>query len=348
MDASAPLLNAASKLYEGAVRLRNHLYQKGMLAPSRLDGLVVSVGNLTAGGTGKTPVAEAVARLLAERSGRKICVLSRGYRRPKPSARPVVVSDGLKVLCSWRESGDEPMVLAENLLGRAAVVVAPSRIRAGNHARRELGAEIFVLDDGFQHRSLHRDLNLLLVDGRDFFGNEKLLPAGPLREPVEGMRRADAVVFTRTERGKEEKAVGWLESRAPGTLCFFAILEAGAPEWGAQGGPLPPSRIGAFCGLARGEQFHDALNGKGFDVVHWAAFPDHHVYSREQVMRVAGEAAAKGAAGVLTTQKDWIKCREFLMGPSMEGVLPVGWLPLKARFAGERFQDWAQECLALP
>jgi tetraacyldisaccharide 4'-kinase len=318
---AAPLM----RLYEGVLSLRNDLYERGVFRERRLPVPVVSVGSLTVGGVGKTPAAECVARLLHARMGKRVCVLSRGYGRSRKASDPVVVSDGERLRASWSEAGDEPLVLAENLLGCASVVVCPSRVKGGALAVDRLGAEAVVLDDGFQHRALARDANLLLVDGRDFLGNERLFPRGPLREQPSAIRRADAVLFTRTPQGAEEAAAAWLRARAPGTPHFFCELRAGDATW-KEPPAEAPKRIAALCGLARPAQFQNTLRSLGYDVALWKEFPDHHRYERADVAPFLEEARRRGAAALLTTQKDWVKVREL----KKEWPLPAGFVRLHA------------------
>jgi tetraacyldisaccharide 4'-kinase len=166
---------------------------------SELASPVISVGNLTAGGTGKTPLVEFIAQALAHK-GKKVCVLTRGYRRQKGRQR-VLVSDGQRVLADAIEAGDEPRLLAESLLGTSAVISDADRFAAGQWAERNLGCEVFVLDDGFQHRRLVRNLDIVAIDATGPWGNGHFIPWGRLREPPRGLSRADCVVITRRSTG---------------------------------------------------------------------------------------------------------------------------------------------------
>src|SRR5215208_3969363 len=188
-------------IYGAVARARARLYRSGFLKAERAGVPVVSVGNLTAGGTGKTPLVEWAARALA-REGLRACVLTRGYGRADESRR-VVASDGARVLAEVAECGDEPRLLAERLLGAAAVVCDRDRVAAARWARAELGAEVFVLDDGFQHLRLARDLDIVTLDATAPWGGGHMLPRGRLREPVSGLARADCVVITRAEQARD-------------------------------------------------------------------------------------------------------------------------------------------------
>ncbi|HEY0430584.1 MAG TPA: tetraacyldisaccharide 4'-kinase, partial [Pyrinomonadaceae bacterium] len=189
------MLPPLSAVYAAVARARLAAYRRGWLSVAKLAAPVISVGNLTTGGTGKTPLVEWVCRVLAGESvpgivvaepPKKVCVLTRGYGRANPKSQ-VVVSNGTEILVDERDSGDEPMLLARNLLGTAAVIANPNRVAAGEWALKNLGSEAFVLDDGFQHLRLARDLDIVTIDATNPFGGSRLLPAGRLREPISGL-----------------------------------------------------------------------------------------------------------------------------------------------------------------
>jgi tetraacyldisaccharide 4'-kinase len=203
-------LSPFSLIYRAVARARNSLYEKGVFKSYSLQTLTVSVGNITVGGTGKTPLVAYAARILA-RDGEKVCILTRGYKRENPRER-VLVSDGEKILDDVGKTGDEPLELAGKLLGVAAVIADANRVAAGNWARENLGMTAFVLDDAFQHRRVRRDLDIVCLDATNPFGNKKLLPAGILREPLSNLKRADAVVITRANL-MQEKQVEDLKSQ---------------------------------------------------------------------------------------------------------------------------------------
>src|SRR5215216_482156 len=188
-------------VYGAVARARLRLYRSGWLKSERVGAPVVSVGNLTAGGTGKTPLVEWVAHALAA-EGLRACVLTRGYGRADEGRR-VVASDGARVLAEVAECGDEPRLLAEKLLGVASVVCDRDRVSAARWARAELGARVFVLDDGFQHLRIARDLDVVTLDATDPWGGGHLLPRGRLREPASALARAGCVVITRSELSED-------------------------------------------------------------------------------------------------------------------------------------------------
>ncbi|MDT5262954.1 MAG: tetraacyldisaccharide 4-kinase, partial [Acidobacteriota bacterium] len=192
-------------LYGALARTRLRLYRSGLLKTETAGVPVISVGNLTTGGTGKTPLVEWVARAV-KREGLRACVLTRGYGRADESVR-VVASDGVRVLAEVGECGDEPRLLAERLLGTASVVCDRDRVAAARWARENLGAEVFILDDGFQHLRMGRDLDVVTLDASAPWSGGHMLPRGRLREPVSGLRRADCVVITRAELAADLEAL---------------------------------------------------------------------------------------------------------------------------------------------
>lgn len=309
------LLVPFSLLYGAVVRARAALYGSRVLKSHGAGVPVVSVGNLTAGGTGKTPLVGWVARALAG-GGRRVCVLTRGYGR-EDEARRVVVSDGWRLLADAREGGDEPRLLAEQLLGAAAVLSDADRVSAARWAREVLGTDAFVLDDGFQHFRLRRDLDVLTLDATDPWGGGRLLPAGRLREPREGLRRAGCVVITRADlaedlgglRAEVERLTGGRAPVLTSTLKTRGVLPlAGGEALESRAVPKPSS---AFCAVGNPQAFFAHLRRDGHELSHTRAFPDHHVYSQSDVDALAGEAESRGARLLLTTAKDAVKLRSL-------------------------------------
>ncbi len=270
-------MNPLSGLYGAASGLRNSLFDRGVLQPRRLEQPVISVGNLSAGGAGKTPFVIALGDLL---KARRISfdVLSRGYRR-KTRGVLVVEPDG-----SAADFGDEPLLIARRL--GIPVIVGERRYEAGRVAERKFQPQLHILDDGFQHRSLFRDFEIVLLTADDF--HDRLLPSGRLREPLSSLERADAVVLPTglsAERPALRQKPVWRVER-----------ELILPN-------LPPAPI-AFCGIARPEQFFAQVRVAGITPAAQLSFGDHHTYDRRDVQRPHAERTKHQAGGFLTTEKD--------------------------------------------
>ena len=288
-------LRLASLPYGLAVRLRNGMYERGWKERHRAPVPVVSVGNLTAGGTGKTPCAEHVARFYRGRDLR-VAVLSRGYG-------------------AGGGRNDEAMVLEENLPD-VPHLQGPDRVALAAAAVEELESEVLILDDGFQHRRLARDLDVVLLDATNPWGHGHLLPRGLLREPPSSLRRAGVVVLTRcdqvsrAERDRLREAVGRL---APGVPVAETTHRPVGLGNGAAAAPLERLRggpVAAFCGIGNPEAFRRTLGDLGADVVAFRTFPDHHAYARADVDDLRGWARQQATdCVVVTTQKDLVKLR---------------------------------------
>ena len=290
-----------------AVALRNHLYDRELLRPTKLSCLVVSVGNLTVGGTGKTPTAILLAALLKEH-GYRPAVLSRGYGgHAKASVN--VVSDGNRVLLGWREAGDEPVMIAGALPG-IPVLTGPKRSLTGKAAMERFGADILVLDDAFQHRSLFRDIDIVLMDAARPFGNGLLLPRGPLREPPHALSRAS--ILLRTGDAHREEPL----REFPSLPSFRGIHRPRELVEAATGRVSPPTslqgqKVLAFAGIASPEAFRRGLTALGAKVISFQAFPDHHPYGRSDIEALRRLAAESGAARSGTTEKDGVRLADF-------------------------------------
>ncbi|MDH4164029.1 MAG: tetraacyldisaccharide 4'-kinase [Nitrospirota bacterium] len=307
------LLFFLSMLYRSAVQLRLALYDRGFLRRKNLSFPVISVGNLTLGGTGKTPTVMAIADLL-QQQGKAPVVLSRGYGRNKGPA-VLTVSDRDRILVKADAAGDEPALMASQLKG-VPVIVGKDRYAAGMAALSEFRPGVAVLDDGFQHIRLHRDLDILLVDGIRPFGNGKIFPAGTLREPVDSLKRADVVVITRAERSpdlnllKEQigahTSAAVFTSRHIPTGLIDLTDDSSKPLSSIQG-----AAVLAFSGIARPDAFTALLQEQGADIRSAVTFPDHHRYSKNDVDRLRAQAVEVGATLIVTTEKDGIKLRDW-------------------------------------
>lgn len=305
------ILPPLSAIYSVVTRARISGYRRGWFSVSKLSAPVISVGNLTTGGTGKTPLVEWVCISVARETGKKACVLTRGYGRANPQSQ-VVVSDGNKLLASEREAGDEPYLLAQNLLGIAAVVSNPDRLAAGEWAIKNLGSEVFVFDDGFQHLRLARDLDIVTIDATNPWGGGTLLPYGRLREPRVGLSRADCIVVTRTEQVEDTVSLNESVQRFAGAIPVFNSRMMTSGIRGLNGESvdnesLRAQPLAAFCGVGNPESFFNQLRQEGYTPVFTRAFADHHNYSQADLNRLIKEAKDHGARGLITTAKDALK-----------------------------------------
>src|SRR5262245_19884790 len=256
------VLPPLSLLYGAVTRTRLSLYRRGTFQSTKLDRPVISIGNITTGGTGKTPLVEFVARTIASQ-GKKVCILTRGYGRRDPHLQ-VIVSDGYGVLATPSEAGDEPFLLATKLSGLAAVISSADRIAAGQEAIKDFGTDCFVLDDGFQHLRLARDLNIVTIDATNPWGGGSLLPYGRLREAPEGLSRADCVVLTRCDQVGDVSALKD-EIRALTGSCpiFQSQMRAVrvSPLKNGSESIAAPARIAAFCAVGNPSSFFEGLRG---------------------------------------------------------------------------------------
>jgi tetraacyldisaccharide 4'-kinase len=312
------MLRPLGWLYGRIIDLRNLFYDKGWFKTFDLGARTISIGNITTGGTGKTPLVTYVAELLAA-NGEKVSVLTRGYGRQDPSQR-VLVSDFERVLVDARTGGDEPVEVAEKLQGKAIVVADADRVVAAEWARDQFGITTFVLDDAFQHRRAKRDLDIVCIDATDPFGNGSILPAGPLREPLKNLKRADLVVITRANLVDDTSNIkSEISKWAPGASIFEGSGKiVGLAEFGARAAVVRneeeenPRRkkFLAFCGLGNPSNFFRQLGSDGFEVVVKKPFPDHHYYTQDEIRKLENLARSAGADALATTAKDAVELRE--------------------------------------
>ena len=283
-SSASVLLSPLSAIYSAVTRARLAAYRRGWFSVSKLAAPVISVGNLTTGGTGKTPLVDWVCRVVAggvSSNGRRVCVLTRGYGRENPKSQ-VVVSNGAELLASERKAGDEPFLLAKNLIGVAAVLANPNRFAAGQWAIENLKSEVFVLDDGFQHLQLARDLDIVTIDATNPWGGGTLLPGGRLREPLSGLSRADCVVITRTDQVEDSATTKGVIERAGGSVPVFASRMVTLEIRGLNNESLDREQLlsqplGAFCGVGNPESFFNHLRRDGYSLAFTRAFADHHL-----------------------------------------------------------------------
>lgn len=318
-------LSVLSWAYRAALAVRDRAYRWGVLPTGRLPCPVISVGNLTLGGTGKTPMVELVARTLQE-LGAVPAVLSRGYGRNTRGVHVVADREGIRA--EARTGGDEPRLLAERLPG-VPVVVGENRYEAGRVAVERCGATALVLDDGFQHRTLAKDFEILVVSGRAPWGNARVFPRGMLREPLTAIERAHAVVVTNPVAPEALAEVTATVRRhhatAPVLAARYELEEASEPLRGRRVpvAELAGRRLLAFAGLGSPEGFADTVDATGIRRVGLVEFPDHHWFTPSDVAELARDARAAGAQGLVTTEKDWVRMREVTPPTLPLWVLPV-------------------------
>lgn len=320
----ASFLKGIAGLYGIAVRSRAKRFRQRRLASHRLPCKVVSVGNIALGGTGKTPMSVYLARLI-KGAGYRVAVVSRGYKGLAEKDGGVV-SDGHALQMGPSTAGDEPYLMAQQILPLGIpVIVGRDRVRSGWLAVRRYQTEVIILDDGFQHMRLERDLDLVLLDASHPFGNGYLLPRGTLREPLSSLLRADACLLTRCPReviegGLTGHSAKYGDPFANGRQrpIFFA---SHAPELGecfpahhnnpwvakVQMGKWAGCPVYAFSGIARNDAFQQTLCEMGFDLRGSRRFADHHIYSRSDLSDIETQAGAKGAQLLVTTEKDRVK-----------------------------------------
>lgn len=316
------VLGPAAHVYGAMVSLRAALFARGLAGVRRLPVPVLSVGNLIAGGSGKTPFVEMLARRLHEQ-GHRVAIILRGYRGG--SDKPMIVCDGGRLLCEPPEAADEAYLLARHLPG-VAVLTGADRFRVGQLAIEELQCGIIVLDDGFQHLRIHRDLDIVLVDAVNPLGYGRLLPSGLLRERPEALGRADLLVIThadcRGDLGAITQMIRQYAPTAPIALAAHRPVGLVGPEREEHvtlehlsGRPLV-----AFSGIGNPRGFETTLAQLGAVVLAHHVFPDHHVYSAADLQALSAAAKRAGASMMVTTEKDMVKLARLDRG---EGATPL-------------------------
>lgn len=293
------LLEFGSIFYGIGSGLKNKLYDKNIIKPKKVEAFVISVGNITTGGVGKTPVVSQIAKYFIEK-GEQVAIISRGYGGQLSNKNINVISDGKKTYYNAQLSGDEPYWLAENTPG-AIVITSKNRYEAAKYAIEKYGVTKIVLDDGFQHRKLHRDLDIVLMDSKMGFGNEKLLPAGPLREGMEAFERLNRLVIVSkdTDHKRAEKLAKIMgkKMKVQTSVCYTEpdfVYNIKTNERLTDG-----AEITAICAIGQPKQFYDFLSN--YKIKETIDFDDHHCYTEDEI--------PKGI--VVTTEKDAVKLQKF-------------------------------------
>jgi tetraacyldisaccharide 4'-kinase len=290
-------------------RFRNHLYDKQIIKSVRFPGFVISIGNLTWGGTGKTALTLQLASFLINQKYR-VAIVSRGYRRSTRGLK--VVSDGSGPECKWKECGDEPFLLASKLPG-ATVLVAKRRIEALSYFETAR-VDVILLDDAFQHRKIARDLDLVLVDASENITTQRVIPFGKLREEPQSIHRADAVILTHQSEAHPETTRWFVENTKKSV--FHADYVAEDPDL------IRGKKIGAFCGIGAPQHFFQMLKQNGADVVASKSFPDHHRFSTQEIEKIRDVSLKNGAEFFVTTEKDAVRLDSSVHDPLLK-VIPV-------------------------
>ncbi len=320
-------LKFLSFIFAGVVAVRYFFYRTGILRRYPLGIQVISIGNVTAGGTGKTPVTEIFARTLAK-EGRKVAILSRGYRRKEAPwwqrmftqviEQPLVVSDGKRVLLDSSVGGDEPYMLASNLPG-VAVIVDRDRVKAGRYAIKRLGCDTIILDDGFQYQRLKHSIEVVLVDSTNPFGNGNMLPRGILREPARHLKRADIIFLTKCNSDTSEvtREIRRYNTTAEIVECRHAprLLR---DVWSREELPLDWLRGKTVCtlsGIASPKGFENSLRAMGAKVVWCERYADHHRYDPSEILYALNRTSDMGADALVTTEKDAVRFPRFETSP---------------------------------
>jgi len=294
-------LKFCSFFYAIGSRLKNFMYDKKIIKPKKVNAYVISVGNMTTGGVGKTPVVSEIAKYLISK-GKKVAIVSRGYGGKLSNRKINMITDGIAIYFDAMQAGDEPYWLAENTPG-CYVFTCKNRYLASKYAVESFGIEYIILDDGFQHRKLHRDLDIVLMDSVKGFGNENLLPAGPLREGPEALDRIDKflIVSKSTKHDVAEKVAKIMQKRLkiPTYVCktepdYVYNIKTGQRL-------LEGIAVTAMCAIGQPQQFYDFLSG--YLVANKITFDDHHQYTPIDIVDISGS--------IITTEKDAVKLARF-------------------------------------
>lgn len=295
------ILKFCSYFYGVGSRMKNFLYDNKILKPKKVNAYVISVGNMTTGGVGKTPVVSEIAKYLVN-LGQRVAIVSRGYGGKLDNRKINMISDGTSVYFDAVQAGDEPYWLAENTQG-AYVFTCRNRYLAAKMAVEKFGIQVIILDDGFQHRKLHRDLDIVLMDSVKGFGNEHLLPAGPLREGPEALERIDklVVVSKSVKHETAERVAKIMQKRLniPTSVCYTEPDYVYNIKTGQR--LMEGLAVTAMCAIGQPQQFYDFLSD--YQVVKTVTFDDHHQYAPIDIVDISGS--------IITTEKDAVKLARF-------------------------------------
>ncbi|MDD3236516.1 MAG: tetraacyldisaccharide 4'-kinase [Candidatus Gastranaerophilales bacterium] len=300
-----------SVFYKLVVQFRNYLYDENLIKSYCPHALTISVGNLTTGGVGKTPVVAEIANTFSQK-GKIVSILSRGYGAALDNKEPNIISDGKNIFYSSEKGGDEPVFLAENC-PNVSVVTCASRVKAAKIAEKNFNADVLLLDDAFQHRKLGRHINLALVDNKNRFGNELLLPSGPLREPLENIKRADKIILV-NKSSDDENALRYceeLENRFHKKVFLCKMVPDKTYNILTNKELEKDSRVLAFSAIGQPSEFYEFVK-KDYNLAVTVDFEDHHFYDESNIKELFEIASKESITKLVTTEKDAVKIKKIL------------------------------------
>jgi len=340
-----------SLFYLLAIKIRWLIYKYGLIRQFQLPGTIISVGNTTWGGTGKTPAVIMIAKQLQE-MGKRVAVLSRGYRRKKRKGEMSIVSDGSRVILSAQQAGDEPYLLARNL-PEVPVIVGKNRVRSGKYALEKFASEVLILDDGFQYWPLKKDLEILTIDSSNPYGNGYLIPRGQLREPISHLSRGEIFLLTRTDlvsRNVLDTLITELHSLNPEALILETVHQPKCLENLLSGEKkgldfIENRKVVGFSSIGNPYFFEKTLENLSAKIVKIFQFPDHHYYSRRDLLKIEETCRSgreKGEAILITTEKDGVQLKG-VVSPEIEGILRDIWVLKVELEISQREEAWRRK-----
>ena len=310
------ILLFCSFFYGIIVQIREFLYKFKFLKSTKLNAYVISIGNLTTGGTGKTPITCEIANYINNKLDKKVAIISRGYGGKLSNKNTNIISDGEKIFYDSIQAGDEPFWMAENC-NNIAIITGKNRVKSGQYAIDNFKSEILLLDDGFQHLKLKRDLDIILIDCIKVSGNGLLLPAGPLREPENRIKRADKIIIVNKKpfddfSEEQCEVVAKKIQEKYGKECVFCKLKPDKIYDLETNAEIKPEKTIAFAGIGQPEFFFNSLKAQDIELVSEKVFTDHYLYTKLDIENIIEKARQKGADSIITTEKDAVKLIPFL------------------------------------
>lgn len=324
------ILFPLSVFYRAAVFLKNLSFDKKIKIPSRVKSKIISIGNISVGGTGKTPLVNTLTSILVK-AGYRTAVVSRGYGGKGKGT--ICVSNGENILSSAEECGDEPLLLATKLPG-IPVVTGADRIQSARLAEKKFQPEVIILDDGFQHRKLHRDIDIITINATNPRGNGMLLPAGPLREPWKNLQRSDVVVITHSDKTTGTRSLqSAIGKYSPNPIFLSCHRPISFTSLSHDKIPLPSLEnqpVLAFAGIANPDSFRQSLLDIGCVLKKYIVFPDHHYYTDSDKKEIMQNALLHQVKAIISTEKDMVRIRQWTKIP-----VPLYFLKIELTFGDE-------------